>query len=232
MKKSIGIFVMVVFVLAMSGCETSGLSMREGGRNTFSSVLYTLMGDKDVEANSKDSLSFPITLAVAQVGEISPPINVMNHLRDDIHIHKVIGLPADFKDGGSYQHDNTSVQDFANKVNKMKNLSKNFGADYLFVYGGTIDSSVQTSWTSFFDITIIGSFIIPSQKVHLEGSASGVLFDVHSGETVVLVNTKKIRNVSSASYLLDSKTREAQIQMRDEMEKQLVINFTDELNKI
>src|SRR4051812_43307247 len=74
-------------VIAVAGCTSSGLSAREGGNRTVSNYVLR-MHDVPTFAGAGGSgnqqpvvLNFPITVAVSQIGEVSPPAELLAAMR-------------------------------------------------------------------------------------------------------------------------------------------------------
>ena len=158
-------------VCLLAGCETTGLSSHD--RAGVSYPRYILGLQPKAAQHPPQKLAAPIRLAVAQVGESSPPRNMMDKLeRNPRLIVSVVGLPLPGEPSGNYSgsraEEKDHPEDFAAKIKTICGVAQSVGADYLFLFGGNIDSWQNRNGLAFLDFTIIGGAIIPSAKIHCE----------------------------------------------------------------
>ena len=71
-----------------------------------------------------------------------------------------------------------------NPMPRLQRLARDL-ADYLLIYGATIETHTRITPLSALDLTIVGAFAVPSREIHTDARASAALIDVRSG-TVVL----------------------------------------------
>ena len=76
------------------------------------------------------------------------------------------------------------------QVDSMRAFARDGGADYLLLFGGTVDHASTSTPLSIFDLTIVGAFIIPSKQIMAEGRAGAALIDVSSGRSVMTFNSQ------------------------------------------
>jgi len=191
MKSLIKALLMAVMVLGVSGCYGTGLSLREKGSMNYSNFIYGLYGKDFVSSQPVKRIHKPIKLAVAQVGENTPPATMLEKLKKESHaISKVVVLPAGGDESNPYYSSDKKPdsESFEKKMEKMRQLAKDLDTDYIFLFGGSADIGETQSWLGFWDITLIGAFIIPSHDIIAEGRATGALIDVESGRPVFAVN--------------------------------------------
>ncbi len=123
------------------------------------------------------SIQLPMSVSVAQVGEINPPQSMLDTLRKQRnlfwHVSPQSGIVP------------RPDQDDHDRLARMRLMAQNVGADYLLIFGGNIDSGQQGTGLSILNLTIIGAFIVPSTGVAVEGKAAGSLVDVHTGRVVM-----------------------------------------------
>lgn len=194
MKRILSLILVVLIVGVASGCYTTGLSTRERGAFNYSNLIYGLYDSEINSAKEIKPVKRPIKLAVAQVGETTPQDLLVEKLETQRHlVSQVVPLPI----GGNinnYSYNNQENKDdvgeLEKKMGKMRRLAKDLGADYIFLVGGSADYGTTANWLSFFDITIIGGFILPSNKISVDARASGALIEVESGRVIFMVNSE------------------------------------------
>jgi len=228
--KSLTILVMALFV---SGCYTTGLSVREKGVYNYSNFVYGLYGEEPLLRDKSKKVKSSISIAVAQIGETAPPKAMLERLRVEKDlITKVIPLPA----GPSKLTNNNNVlaqEDVRETTAKMRYLSKDLGADYLFLFGGSADYRCASNFLQVFDISIVGAYILPSYKHTAEGRASGVLVDVATGEVQLIVSSEGKASTYTPSYMDygssgDGKSK-VLVRLRDDLVYKLSDAFIEEL---
>ena len=230
MKRQINLIFWAVLAIAVSGCYTTGLSMRETGQFNYSNLIYGLYDESD-SAAKQEVLDKPIKLAVAQVGENAPPVAMLNALAEQKYlISKVSVIPA----GGSETNygnnqNNTNKEEFNKRMVKMRKLAKDLGANYIFLFGGSADYGYTANWLQFFDITLVGGYILPSNKITAEGRAAGALISVETGRVVFLVNSEAKKQARSATFTVDSRQEEVVVKLRDDLVVSLADEFIEKL---
>jgi hypothetical protein len=71
---------------------------------------------------------------------------------------------------------------------RMRRYAAGIGADYLFLCGGTVDRATTATAYTLANATIIGAFVVPSERIQATARASGSLIDVRSGRVVLSVS--------------------------------------------
>ena len=232
MKKGLGLFLILGMMFLVSGCYTTGLSTRETGGFNYSNFVYGLYDDQSQTKDVIKSIKRPIKLAVAQVGESAPPKSVLEKFTQERSlISKVMELPAGGAESNYYNNNQNqnNIQEMEKRMQKMRQLAKDLGADYLFLFGGSADVGEAQSWLGFFDITMIGMFVIPSQKIMAEGKAAGALIDVETGRVVFTVNAQSNLDQNATTYNLYGKRDETLIKLRDTLVETLTEQFFQKL---
>ena len=226
-----------VSLLLFVGCYSTGLSPREVGGLTYSDLVYGLNSGKS-EAKIPPKMTYPIKLAVAQVGEISPPEQLLKELRSYPElISEVIEvpLPGENPNQGYYNRNNDEAgkrQDvFHERVNTMLTLSKQLGAEKVLMIGGHIDSRTISSPFEILDIAIVPAFILPSKKVKIDAKASGALIDVNSGAVVFIVSTTSSDSGITPSAYVGQKCESLSIAQLSVLSKQMADKFVEQLRK-
>ena len=80
------------------------------------------------------------------------------------------------------------MQEAQQHAERMRRYAADLGADYLFLYGGTLDQSQTSTPLAAMNLTVIGAFLVPSQKLDADVKAAGSLVDVRSGRVVLSVS--------------------------------------------
>lgn len=232
MKKIINSLIIGLFAIIISGCQTSGLSLRETGEFNYSNFIYGLYDGNRDSQEPVSKLQKPIKLAVVQIGENTPPRKVVDRLKEENNIISyVVTLPSGGEEPRYYNNENTvDLKKFDQRMDRMRRLAKDLGVDYIYLFGGSVDIGSIQSWLGFFDITIIGGFICPSYKVVAEGRASGALIDVNSSRVVFIVSSEAKKSTRASSYTVEGQEDEVLIDVRDELIRLLTERFVEKLH--
>jgi hypothetical protein len=196
--------ILILSVIFLSGCYTTGLSLRENRSHNLSRYIYSLYNGGTQSKQKTHYIRKPIKLAVAQLGEIAPTEEVIKRLVQHKSLfYSVTTIPAGELDIYSpYQRDKDSEQtDMAQRMKRMRYLAKDQGADYLFIFGGTADFQMTPNVLQFFDLTLIGAYILPSTHHEAQGRASGALIDVHGGRVIFMPSASASVSKTTPSYL-------------------------------
>lgn len=232
MKQILKVSAIVTSVIFMAGCETTGLSLREQGNFNYSNFIYGLYDGKSNSAKEKRILIKPIKLAVAQVGENAPPKLMLEKLetKNDL-IAFVSVIPVGGSGSNYYANDKTQdVTDFGSRMERMRNLAKDLGADYLFLFGGTSEMGERQSWLGVMDFSIVGAFIFPTHKIVTEGKASVALIDVETGKAVFMVSSQEAKDDYGTTYNLSGKQEQVLTNLRDALVGSLTDQFIKKLS--
>lgn len=231
MKTIIQSVIAVAAVCLLAGCETTGLSPREVSGASYPNYILSLQSSGSDAPAQKPVV--PIRLAVAQVGEAAPPDTILDKLAGQkTLVSSAIGLPLPGdRDNYSYYNYNRRIEpkeeDYAARVRAVRGLARAAGADYIFLFGGNIDSWQNRNPLAVLDITIVGSAVMPGSRINIEGKGAGVLINVETGEPVIFVSAEAKDSALSPDGLADGKTTGMRVQVRDE----LIGKLSDELLK-
>jgi hypothetical protein len=185
---------MVAAVLLTAGCYTTGLSPREVGGETYAELIYGYYGQKPA-GKSDVRIRRPFTLAVAQVGEVSPAAELLAKLRSQPYvIGRVIPVPLPGEtpsrnryyrsgDGGTLYRQRR----FDERVRTLLVIAQQTGADYVLMIGGQVDSRTLVKSSELLDLAIIPAYLIRSKEVRIEATVAGAFIDVESGDILFLV---------------------------------------------
>src|SRR3954447_18982860 len=209
------------------GCVENGLSLRERPGQDFSRYAMSFYQTAPEEVGPRKPLVLPARIAVAQIGEVAPPQAMLEALRNDKGAFAMVqSVPAtpDIVQGWSrdpaQQHD---VENAAAKgqASRMLRYARDIGADYLFLFGGTIDHATTGTGLSLADVTIIGAFTVPSKRISAEGRASGILIDARSGRVVLAVGASHNDSRMAPTASQEGDELKLLTAVRDELTKQL-----------
>lgn len=198
---------LVASVLFAAGCERSGLSYREYRGQTQGAYLNQLLATQNAASLANEPASFrsPASLAVAQVGEVAPPLAMMSKLLEHGSLfRRVEAIPA--VSGDAWRRD---VHDSAaqSEINSLRAMAGSLGMDYLLLVGGTVDEIHNATPLSMLNLTIVGAFIVPSHRTTATMKASGALIDVRTGRIVSISNAQakdeQVRPLASAEGDMD-----------------------------
>ena len=237
MKRMFSFLGFGIFLFALTGCTTTGLSLREKGSFNYSNFIYGLYGKEKAVPSGVKKVVKPIKLAVAQVGENTPPQAVLDKLQKESGmISQVMALPLggnDYPDYYQNNNNNAKVEDFEKKMEKVQLLAQDLGADYIFLFGGSTDYGYTPSFWQIFDITIIGAYIIPSTKHEVEGRVSGALIDAKDGRVVFVTEAQSNLIKYTPSYMnyYDGNNQILK-QIRDDLVKKLTEEFVRKLAEV
>jgi hypothetical protein len=215
-----------------AGCASSGLSHREFGRNTQASYLNAMYATgASTQPAARRPFSGPAALAVAQVGETSPPQPMLDALRKESALfRRVESIPAIGGEPGyvAYRNGLVEREDAARRqVEALRNLAAAAGADYLLLVGGTVDRTTGSTALSVFNLTIVGLFIVPSERTQALMKASGAVIDARTGQVVTLASTELRRDILTPYASSDADVLRLLGRMRDEVTRELAVRVID-----
>jgi hypothetical protein len=214
----------------LAGCETTGLSPRESSGVSYPNYIFGLQtGPTNAPVPPPVP---PIRLAVAQVGEPAPSSALLDQLaarRTLIASVSGLPLPGDAGNFGWQNRENNMSADYAARVKTVCRLAKAGGADYVFLFGGDLDTWRKNNSFSILDLTLIGGTVVPGCQINLEGKGAGVLIESASGEPVFFVNADVKRSASSPDFLAQGKTDSLRAEARDVLVEKLGGQLLDRL---
>jgi hypothetical protein len=159
------------------GCEPMATG-RAGAGEGYAKYVAALYSEPAVNHGPR-SIEFPINVAVAQVGQTSPSRAVTERLSKARDVFRRVSsmsaeMHADFTTGPHFD-----------PLPRLQAIAKDQGADYLLIFGASVETQTRIDPQAGLDFTIVGAFAVPSREVEADASASAALIDVRSG-TVVL----------------------------------------------
>ncbi|MBC8107436.1 MAG: hypothetical protein H7Z14_12655 [Anaerolineae bacterium] len=233
------------WTLVLNGCSMSGLSVRETPGD-FSTIALSLHDDPDVAAQPAAEVrpvNFPVRLAVAQLGEIAPPEDMLATLRDkrdtfaDVQavpsaFNRMTGYPGHTINQTPEQWVAANKQLVRQQVQSMRVFARDGGADYLLLFGGTVDhTDTSTPW-SVLDLTIVGAFIIPSHQIMGEGRAGAALIDVRTGRSVLTLNAQSKGERHAPTAARENGELKLMMQLRQDLTRDLATQLTERIRRL
>jgi hypothetical protein len=131
-------------------------------------------------------------------------------------------MPRRHLDGSGAPEDPARQQ-----VDALCSMARNLGADYLFLFGGTIDRSTVRNGASVLNLTIVGAFFVPSREVQGEGKATGALVDLKTRRIVYLVSAATEQKRFAAAVTEEA----AQLDLAHSVRDKLTAELSSELIK-
>ena len=212
----------------LAGCETTGLSLRDrsgAGYPRFIHALYEQPVGKPVRP-----IKGPISLAVAQIGETSPPQWFLDQLRARTELFsKGVGVPMPGEPVASSRDKSAADASFSAQMRSLCNLSRSQGADCILLIGGSMDSGTAKNAMSVMDLTIVGGAIFPGTTVMAEGKAAGALIEAESGQVLFLVNSEARRKTQAPTHFAYDRKGTLSVELRDRLLENLGGAFADKL---
>ena len=229
----------VPVALLLGGCTSSGLSVREApGRDvsSYSAASYTfspadILGSATAgtDAEPTGRLTTPASVVVAQIGEVAPPETLLDSLSSSPELFKLVQPMSGVL---NYRHSRTPSNDpVRDHLDQMLHGAASMGADYLVVYGGTLDQSRTGGPLSLLDLTIVGAFVIPSQQITGEATATAIVLDVASGQPVATASSDADRRTYSASVGAEGRKTDQARKLRDEAVEELTDSIIERFEK-
>ena len=77
------------------------------------------------------------------------------------------------------------------------------------------------------DITIVGAYIFPSNRITAEGRAAGALIDVVTGQVVLMVNSEAKKEQAVPTFAAYDQQGQVVVKLRDELVSSLSKEFIE-----
>lgn len=229
MKIIIQSAITVTAVCLFTGCDTTGLSPREAAGASYPNYVFSLQSGSP---GQQQKVTPPIRLAVVQIGEEAPPEAMLGKLAGHttlIASEVSLPLPSDVPGPFYVARRNFEQPDYAGRIKTLCALARTSGADFVFLFGGNLDTWQENNALSIFDTTIIGGVVFPGTKIHVEGKGAGVLISTATCQPLLFVSSEAKDSVSSPDLLVNGKAMSLQIKVRDELVNQLTDQFLTKL---
>ena len=210
-----------LLLLLVLGCTTQGLS----GPGKTTTLGYNLADLKSLPAE-QISTKVPLHLVVAQAGALRPDEALLCELRKYPQLFsKISVIPA-----------SPELRNFGREVSQkdptfLLEECRNLGAQLLFLVGGEVKSNQSKTPASLLDLTVIGRYLVPSNRIVGEASALGVLISVDQQKMILTVDQNVRDSKLSPSISQHSHHDELVVEMKrlllDELVKKFISAFAD-----
>ena len=223
-KRTLAVPIVLACLTAAGGCASTGLSTREVRGQDYATYAFSMSeavdagpgsaaGPGGVDSNRRTSsvleavdsitastaprrepIVTPARIAVGQLGEVAPPLSMLESLRTQRDVYaSVQPIPAVIDIGAPPLPNRpgemaSSRNEAKEHGERMRRYAAGIGADYLFLCGGTVDRATTDTAYKLANATIIGAFVMPSERIQATARASGSLIDVRSGRVVLSVS--------------------------------------------
>ena len=177
-------------------------------------------------------IAAPARIAVAQLGEVAPPAAMLAKLRKDAAAFASVQSIPGLVDVGATvdrrgQPGDASAQEAArDHAERMRRMARSIGADYLFLYGGTVDEARTDSPLKLANATIIGAFIVPGEVLQAQMRAAGSLIDTNTGRVVLAVSADAADRRRAASVAVEGD----RIKQLEFLRDKVVLELADQLS--
>ncbi|MEM7809331.1 MAG: hypothetical protein AAF561_14570 [Planctomycetota bacterium] len=175
----------------------------------------------------------PASVVVAQVGEVAPPdamleaLAAQTSLFDDVQGVSGVAPPQRWTRKGQLQ--NEPVDDH---LSTMLALARDIGADYLIIFGGTIDASDRKTPLQALDLTIIGAFVVPSNELFAESKSTAIVLDARSGRPVATATSSDQDHRRVASFVVHGERESQMRDLRDDTIEELTMRVIDRFERL
>jgi hypothetical protein len=234
MKMLVHSAVAVAAICLLAGCASAGLSPHETSTVSYPNYILGLQSGATtnvIASTGPQKIVAPIRLAVAQVGEDAPPVDLLDKLAaQKTLVASVTSLPLPDDYHFPFGRPGREGSDSGSRVKAVCGLAQAAGADYVLIIGGSLDSWEQHNSLSVLDITIVGGTIVPGARIHVEGRGAGTLISTATCKPVLFVSADTRTSALSPDFLVDGKTAALDAQVRDVLAAKLTDQFLNRLS--
>ncbi|HET6247576.1 MAG TPA: hypothetical protein VFE47_07765 [Tepidisphaeraceae bacterium] len=162
--------------LALGGCQPQGTVAGQGGQ--YTQYVMSLYNDPAAPHGMR-TVEFPINIAAAQIGEAAPRPEILDTLRRSRDVFgRVESLPAQEEMGALNGGER-------NPIRRLQSMARDQGADYLLIFGATVETRTRVNDAAIMDLTIVGAYVPLSRDVNATARGSAALIDVRTGNVVL-----------------------------------------------
>jgi hypothetical protein len=226
----------------LAGCGSSGAAQRTGQGSDYSQYVFALYDEPRGGATAALQPSFPMNIAVAEVGQLQPSAQLMEALTGEKQLFHRVQPITGISNGDFYTDpysthpapDGNCRPDGANArlaLRRLQRLARDMGMDYLLIVGATIDSQAHSTPLSAMNLTIIGAFVVPAERLTTQGQASSALIDLRT-DRVVLTTSSSAGDLTQAPAIAEDGAQDHQVRaVRDAVYKQLGERFVEDCRR-
>jgi hypothetical protein len=100
--------------------------------------------------------------------------------------------------------------------------------DYLLIVGATMDSQAHSTSLSGLNLTVIGAFVVPAERLTTQGQASSALIDLRT-DRVVFTTSASAGDLTQAPAIAKDGAQDHQVRaVRDAVYQQLGERFVED----
>lgn len=193
--------ILALLLIATAGC-TPAYHKREIGASAFGELVYSLYTEDSVKPPRTIAPRPPLRIGVAEIGEIAPlhAFRQVLEARPDL-VSEVVSLPSP----DQLAADPSDTEHFERRVARMRRLALDLGVEWIFVFGGHVDSNRLLTAPAILDITIVPAFFLPSHEIRGAGKSAGALVHAASGRVEFLLDAESERVRRAPAFFVDQK---------------------------
>ncbi|MBN2712924.1 MAG: hypothetical protein JXR97_10925 [Planctomycetes bacterium] len=210
----------VCCILLVGGCDTQGIS--GPGKTTTLGYDLSKLKARDIPGHKS---SMPYHLVIAQAGATSPEPALTEYLRKQTKLfRKVSIIPAA-----------PEVRNFASEIEQrnpeeLLKRAEAIDGDILLLVGGQIESTNSRTAASLADMTIVGNYVIPSNRLNVSGSALGAMISISNGTLIMTVDANHKLSKLSTSAKKYASEEQLVTKFRQDLLFKLAENFSARLS--
>lgn len=230
MKNMMKTCLLLMPLVLLTGCYTTGLSSRDPGGRGYDRMVYGYMNRQSPEANADTpaEIELPVRLAVAQAGELAPPSELTEGLQaypDTVRRVIPLSLPAETGPHYGRRESEESIEKrFSRRVDTLLRLARDQRADQLMILGGRVESRSVKSPLEIVNLLILPCFIVPTQKVEVDAHAAALVLDVKTGGVLATLGA----STSASAFRPAAYARQAHTTLAKEQKPQLAEDLARE----
>jgi len=217
--KKLSLLLSFLLLLLLAGCQIQGIS----GPGKTTTLGYDLNRLETVTSDKINSL--PLHLVVAQAGSLSPDDTLLNELKKhDKLFKKITVIPA------SPELRNLGHEVRQKDPNLIVKQAKRLGGDLLYLVGGKIEANSSRTPLSLVDLSGIGRYLVPSNKIQGQASVFGAIISIPNNELIFTVHETITKSKYSPTVFRHANTDEFILKLRNELLDRLSKKFVSKLS--
>ena len=190
-----------------------------------------------IRVTEMPALPLPIRVGVVQLGEMAPPLRMLNDFRKHSDLFAAVEpMPGIFSQAAEDCKTTAEAQAIATQnLLQVRKAAGEMGLNYVLIYGGTVDQTMRPMPWAVLDLTIVGMFIVPSEQMDASGKAAGTLINVETGQVAlslsVEANGKTLQPTAMAESVKATINNGVRDQLIDNMTSQTIDRLNDQRGK-
>ncbi|MBF0198407.1 MAG: hypothetical protein HQL32_11880 [Planctomycetes bacterium] len=217
--RQLSAIIVILSLLFLVGCQIQGLS----GPGKTTTLGYDLSRLERVRSDEHSDL--PLHLVVAQAGSLCPDEALLAELRKHPKLfRKITVIPA------SPELRNLGNEVMQKDPNSIVLQARRLGGDLLYLVGGKIETNSSRTPFSIVDLSIVGRYLAPSNKIQGQASIFGAIISVPSNELIMTVSESLSRSKYSPTVSRHANTDEFTVIIRNDILEKLSKKFVASLS--